>query len=155
MRAKFELLEELIFARLCSDFRGNYLVLYVSGEENRIPLQRDGSSEGAATGMGSFAISLLQLHLTPMLVAQAEFCPKACFFTAEPEGAGFPEGERVFRTCRHVWSTWRGRSRLRLWPRLWVGGTFRIGGVASERGTCRKNKCCVISWTSSSSAFSG
>ena len=89
MRAKFELLEELIFARLCSDFRGNYLVLYVSGEENRIPLQRDGSSEGATTGMGSFAISLLQLHLTPMLVAQAEFCPKACFFTAEPEGLAF------------------------------------------------------------------
>ena len=47
--------------------------------------------------MGSFAITLLQFHLTPMLIAQAEFCPKACFFIAEPEGLAFSRRRKSFQ----------------------------------------------------------
>lgn len=81
--------------------------------------------------MGSFAITLLQFHLISILIAQAEFCPEACFFITEPEGLAF-QREKEFSGRGGMRGQHTGVSPDCLCGHASGGvggvGTFRIGG---------------------------
>ena len=93
--------------------------------------------------MGSFAITLLQFHLIPILIAQAQFCPEACFFITEPEGLAFQR--KSFQDVEACVVDTEGSVQTASVAMPLRGGVLLGSGGSMERGTCRKNKCCVIS----------